>query len=186
MVLSQDPHLFEKIWYNLYNGHTNNYTHSILILQVLHVENDCLSYIYINTKITTTTATVTCEPGFIHGVCGDPSLLSSLSLSTIVPIFVNTDVLTLKFDKGCNTSVIMNNFARNNDIIHYTKCEQKKESEANQCIAGLRNLFLSSFCQCLCNNGRNREKINFCWNIDGNLFIFMFNWCNCFNIICIW
>ena len=107
MLWCQDPYLFEKIWYNVYNDHTNDYMHSILIVQVLHVMKDYLSYIYINTKITTTTATVTSEPGFAHGVCGDPSLLSLLSLSTIVPIFINTDVLTMKFDKVYNTSVIM-------------------------------------------------------------------------------
>ena len=84
---------------------------------------------------------MTSEQGFIHGVCCDPSLLPLLSLSTIVPIFVNTNVLTHTFDKSYNTSVIMNNFGRNNDITPYTKCEQEKESGTSQCHAALRNFF---------------------------------------------
>ena len=79
---------------------------------------------YILMNIITVITAVTLEQRFIHGVWGDALLLSLLSLSTIVPIFVNTDVVTLKFDKDCNTLLKMNHFARNNDIIHYTKCDQ--------------------------------------------------------------
>ena len=145
MVMCQHPNVFQKIWHK---DHTNEHRHPILILRVMHIVKDCSLSMYINTKIITMTATVTSEVGFFDAVCGDPLLLSLLSVSTmamlakIVSVFVNIDVFTLKFDEGNNMLIIRNNFARDNDMIHYAKREQKKESKTSQCVAVLGNFFL--------------------------------------------
>ena len=149
MLMLQDPNHFDKI---IHSSHASHHFNLILItiifiLGVLYIMDDCLSFIYINKKSTTMTPTLSSEIEFSDAVYGNPSLLLLLSLSTmamftkIAPMLVNSGILTLKVDKYKKT-IIMNEFARNNDVVQNTKCEKRKQSETGQCVAVLGNFSL--------------------------------------------